>query len=282
MKRLISVIVSVYLLSVFLTVPSFSKESPDVDVSVPWSWMYSPISAVNEGFQIISFEGNNKVDLFLIPLQRQVGNIPEIWHLGLSMKKGDKLAFGISWTPGLIEDEMKGPRDENLIENRIPWGTYGAMAWKESMEIPQTLHWGIFYRPESDLLAEAGLSYTQWSRYSTDNNFSFNYGNQSLQDTLGIQLGLIYSLNQTMNIQAGYIFDPSPIGGGSSFRGYTPYDRHILRFGTGYRRGELDMSLSYMFLLYENSGQQTGSSASDPFMDEEDASQLELKVQYRF
>ena len=198
------------------------------------------------------------------------------------MKKGDKLAMGISWTPGLIEDEMKGPRDGSDLENRIPWGTYGSMAWKENMEMPQALHWGISYQPKSDMVAEAGLSYTQWSRYSTDNNFSLNSGNQSLQDTLGMPLGFIYSLNKTMNIQAGYIFDTSPIGGGSSFQGYTPYDRHVLRFGTGYRKGELDMSLSYMFLLYENSSAQTGSSASDPFMDEEDTSQLELKVKYRF
>ena len=72
MKRPISAIVSVFLLFVFLTVPSFSKESEDLAFSLPWSGLYSTISAVNEGFQIVSFEGNNKVDLFLIPLQRQV------------------------------------------------------------------------------------------------------------------------------------------------------------------------------------------------------------------
>ena len=85
--------------------------------------MYSSISAVNEGFQIISIEADETVEFFLIPLQRQEGKIPEIWHMGLSMKKGENLSMGISWSGRFGKEEIMGPRDENLLENRIPWGS---------------------------------------------------------------------------------------------------------------------------------------------------------------
>lgn len=282
MKRFVSVLVLMVLLFIFASVSSFSEEVSDVVLSVPWSGWYSTVSAVDEGFKVVYLEGRGNLDLYIIPIQVREGHVPEIWHMGLSMKKGDSLSMGFSWSGEFSEGETKGPRDESVIERSIPWGTYEAMAWKENNEMPSSLHWDILYQPEPDLVAEAGLSYTRWSRYDGDENSGLSSGRDALKDTLGMHFGLIYNLNKTMNIQAGYIFAPSPLEGTSSFSGYSPYDRHILRFGTGFRRGELDLRLSYMFLLYENSGQHTGSSASDPFLDEEDDKHLELKVRYRF
>lgn len=259
MKKSVLFLVMSLILAFLFVSPSFSEESTVSAENSPW-------------LEVYRLQGNAEIDIFLLSLGQDREDSPEVWQIGMTMRERDNMTIGLSWTEDLSPSDHKGPREEGETDFRIPWGTYAALAGQETMDIPSVIRWNVFYQPKPGLTAEAGLFYNRWSRY----------GDNGLEDTLGLQLGLVYDLNQTMNLQAGYIFDPSPADGGGSFLGSAPYDRHILRFGTGFRRGDLDLTLSYMFLLYEKNGAQLSSSMSDPFFEEEDDDHLELKVQYRF
>ncbi len=125
-----------------------------------------------------------------------------------------------------------------------------------SITTPDSVHFGVVYRPLENLSIETGLVFTAWSTYDA---LEINYDRASLgrqevtlekqwNDTWRFNVGVEYLPVDWVALRAGYVFDQSPIQKGYEDYALPANDRHLLSAGLGFAFSDFTLDLAYTYL----------------------------------
>ena len=137
------------------------------------------------------------------------------------------------------------------------------------LTLPPTAAAGLAFAPSPQLLLEANLMWTGWSSYD-----SLTVGYASLggeanatsatpklwEDSFTFRCGAAYEVNERLTYRAGYAFDQSPIPDQTRDPSLPGSDRHDLTTGIGYRLGDWNLDLAYLYAMLADSPSQQSST----------------------
>ena len=150
------------------------------------------------------------------------------FNLGLVYKLNDMWQFGLAYQSKRWMQTLQW----NTLPNFVPYGyangqmlTNGGMfdGYKVRMrlDMPQTVQFGVNFRPVNNLRVEADVKWINWSNVmdkvpvdgmATGNSWDFNWKNQWVY-----MLGVEYSPIQPLTLMAGFNYGKSPIPDGAAF-----------------------------------------------------------------
>jgi len=126
-----------------------------------------------------------------------------------------------------------------------------------SFKIPQSVNFGVAYRPIENLELEADGLWVNWSKFKeiriklpdmTDKVSPENYN-----DTFTVSVGVDYKLPAyNAAVRVGYIYDPTPIPAESLTAQLPDANRHDLTAGGSYSFGNYDVHLGLLWVLPES------------------------------
>ena len=126
-----------------------------------------------------------------------------------------------------------------------------------SFKVPQSVNFGVAYRPIENLELEADGLWVNWSKFKeiriklpdmTDKVSPENYN-----DTFTVSVGVDYKLPAyNAAVRVGYIYDPTPIPAESLTAQLPDANRHDLTAGGSYSFGDYDVHLGLLWVLPES------------------------------
>jgi long-chain fatty acid transport protein len=127
--------------------------------------------------------------------------------------------------------------------------------------LPDSLSAGLALYPMDNLSLELGFVYTRWSTYD---ELTINYSRppapgmdstttkKDWEDVWRLNAGLEYKALDWLDLRFGYTYDQSPIPDDTVDYLVPANNRHLFSFGPGFHFGNLDLDLSYTYLLIED------------------------------
>ncbi|MBD3237485.1 MAG: hypothetical protein GF330_12335 [Candidatus Eisenbacteria bacterium] len=140
-----------------------------------------------------------------------------------------------------------------------------------ALTLPPTVAAGLAYEPSPRLLLETNLMWTGWSHYDS---LSVTYGSLAgeqnvrsgtpklWEDSFTLRIGAAYTLSERLTYRAGYAFDQSPIPDATRDPSLPGSDRHDLTTGIGYRLGDWQLDLAYLYAMLADSPSEQRSAMS--------------------
>jgi long-chain fatty acid transport protein len=162
-----------------------------------------------------------------------------------------------------------------------------------SVRLPQQLTAGISYQVSAPLIMEAGIRWEGWSAFKdlkvTQDNGQFVPPSQrNWHDTLGMNVGGKYRLNDTTALMAGYIYGHNAVPGYTFDPSIPDSDTHIFCVGTDLSYQKFRVALAYAYQYYVD--RTKNNSVGFPFLPpnyangeyESDAHLLSVEFGYKF
>lgn len=222
---------------------------------------------------VISFEQKS------VLLAPAIGAVPskqyQISGSGISWGGNFSLLYKPEWAEkwalgALYRSKVKQNLDGRIRTNGWALGTIMDADAKGSIALPDSLSAGISFRPTEKWTFETGIVGTFWSAYDQilieykDNETAPTIHNQKkYKDTIRVNVGAEYQVNQNWAVRAGYVFDQSPVNDSAMDTLVPVDDRHIANVGLGYQTDtwSVDASYSHIFStpLNGTSNTQSGS-----------------------
>lgn len=126
-----------------------------------------------------------------------------------------------------------------------------------SIALPDSIAFGLAFKPTDDLILEAGITGTFWSSYD---QIMIEYKNddparapiidkKNYRDVYRLNFGVEYKLNPAWAVRAGYVFDKSPINVHAMDTLVPADDRHIVSGGVGYEKDRYGIDVAYAHLF---------------------------------
>ncbi|NCC25623.1 MAG: transporter [Deltaproteobacteria bacterium] len=124
--------------------------------------------------------------------------------------------------------------------------------------LPDSWSAGVAIYPLENLSLELGAVYTRWSSYE---DLTIKYDQTPVpgmtstttkkdwKDVWRFNAGLEYKALDWLDLRFGYIFDQSPIPDDTIDYLVPANDRHLFSFGPGFHFGNMDLDLSYTYLM---------------------------------
>ena len=183
---------------------------------------------------------------------------------GSSVAPGFNLAahykFNDQWAAGLTYRSRVTQRVHGDLEfDRKTVATpYGNMEFPNSrlhgnLHLPDTISFGLTWRPSEDLSFEAGTVYTAWSSYRSLNIHTNEYGTQyspkNWRDSWGFNFSGEYKALDWLTLRGGYVYETSPMQD-STCDYMTPSNgRHRITAGVGFNWDQWTLDLAYGYLI---------------------------------
>lgn len=127
---------------------------------------------------------------------------------------------------------------------------------KGSINLPDSISTGVSFQATDKWLLEAGVVGTFWSSYD---QITIEYKDQETaptihnrkeyQDTIRVNFGTEYNLNEAWALRAGYVFDKSPINDSAMDTLVPVDDRHIVSVGFGYKAETWSADFAYAHIF---------------------------------
>ena len=183
---------------------------------------------------------------------------------GSSIAPGFNLAahytFNDQWAAGLTYRSRVTQRVHGDLEfdNKNVATPYGNKPFPNSrlhgnLHLPDTISFGLTWRPIEDLSFEAGTVYTVWSSYRSLNIHTAEYGTEysakNWRDTWGFNFSGEYKALDWLTLRAGYVYETSPMQD-STCDYMTPSNgRHRITAGVGFNWDQWTLDLAYGYLI---------------------------------
>lgn len=183
---------------------------------------------------------------------------------GSSIAPGFNLAahytFNDQWAAGLTYRSRVTQRVHGDLEfdNKNVATPYGNKPFPNSrlhgnLHLPDTISFGLTWRPIEDLSFEAGTVYTVWSSYRSLNihtaEYDTEYSAKNWRDTWGFNFSGEYKALDWLTLRAGYVYETSPMQD-STCDYMTPSNgRHRITAGVGFNWDQWTLDLAYGYLI---------------------------------
>ena len=161
------------------------------------------------------------------------------WAAGLTYRSRVKQAVR-----GHLEFENKNPLPGVHLPNSDLHG---------NLNLPDTISFGVMWKPMETLSFEAGTVYTVWSNYRSLNIHVDDYGTayspKNWRDTWGFNVSAEYKALDWLTLRGGYVFETSPMKD-STCDYMTPSNgRHRITAGVGFNWDQWTVDLAYGYLI---------------------------------
>lgn len=184
-------------------------------------------------------------------------------NIGVLVQARDNLRIGVTWRSGIEFDiEAKADLEVPAAVTAASGGLIQSYTFdgKSTVSLPQILGGGIAFQPTPPLTLLADINWINWSVYeSLDFDFSPDVaylpdtkGPRNWDDTITLRCGAEYQIGEQYRVQAGYVFDQSPIPDATLGPELPTGDRHGITLGAGFEVGRLTIDLAYMHLFVED------------------------------
>jgi long-chain fatty acid transport protein len=140
---------------------------------------------------------------------------------------------------------------------------------KTSITLPRQVTAGVAYHVTDPLILEAGIRWEGWSAFkeldlSLDSGITANQ-QRKWHDTLGVNFGGKYRLNETVSLLAGYIYGSNAVPSYTFDPSIPDSDTHIFCFGSDLNFNPFKVGLSYAYQYYQDRNKNNAVGASlDP------------------
>jgi long-chain fatty acid transport protein len=142
---------------------------------------------------------------------------------------------------------------------------------KTSVTLPRQVTAGVAYHVTDPLILEAGLRWEGWSAFkeldlSLDSGFAVPPQQRKWHDTLGMNVGGKFRLNETVSLLAGYIYGSNAVPSYTFDPSIPDSDTHIFCFGSdlNFKPFKVGVSYAYQYYTDRNKNNQIGASPFDP------------------
>ncbi len=139
------------------------------------------------------------------------------FNAGIHFQANEELSIGLTHRSQVDVEVTDGDADftvDPALASSFPDGKFSA-----TLPLPATTTLGIAYKVNEDLLVSVEGSFVQWSEYKSL-DFDFKTETASLQDSKNprnyedamiFRVGAQYSLNEMIDVRAGFYYDQTPI-----------------------------------------------------------------------
>jgi long-chain fatty acid transport protein len=174
------------------------------------------------------------------------------YNLGVLWKIKRELSLGVSYRSG-IDLKLEG----DLHFSGAPFQNTGG---KTTINLPPQIFTGLAYQVNDNLIVEIGGRWEGWSRYKelkidleqpvagqdtiiTEKNW---------KDTLAFNTGARYSVNPTMDILLGYLYEDNPVPDDTFEPSVSASEKHMLSLGAAKRFGRVKTAITYLYGKYKD------------------------------
>lgn len=186
-----------------------------------------------------------KKDVKLSPNHQQMltgSNIAPGFNLAAHYKFNDEWAAGLTYR-SRVKQAVRG-HVEFKNKNSDLHG---------NLNLPDTISFGVMWKPMETLSFEAGAVYTVWSNYRSLNihvdDYGTTYSPKNWRDTWGFNVSAEYKALDWLTLRGGYVFETSPMKD-STCDYMTPSNgRHRITAGVGFNWDQWTVDLAYGYLI---------------------------------
>ncbi len=180
---------------------------------------------------------------------------------GTSIAPGFNLAahykFNDEWAAGLtyrsrVKQSVSGHLEFDN-KNPFPGVNLANSDLTGNLHLPDTISFGVTWKPTDELSLEAGTVYTVWSNYRSLNINTEKYGTQyspkNWRDTWAINVSAEYKALDWLTLRGGYVYETSPMKDNTCDYMTPSNGRHRITTGVGFNWDRWTVDLAYAYLV---------------------------------
>ena len=216
------------------------------------------------------------------------------YNLGVLWKIKKGLSLGISYRSD-IDLELEGD-----VHHDIPSGTHPLIKanlpnteGKTTINLPPQVFTGLAYQLNDDLIVEIGGRWEGWSRYKKlkiDLDQPIAGVNPYIEkkdwkDTLTFNTGVRYSVDSTLDILLGYLYEDNPVPNDTFDPSVPASEKHMWSLGVAKKFGRVNTAITYLYGKYKDRNKDNlvgGSTANANGEYEQDTHMLGISVNVEF
>lgn len=269
------------------------SELTTYDINPAVSWRVIPSLTVAAGLDVILLDATLERQIpsvaFFLPPGADIGQkfkgdgTGVGFNVGLAYDVTDTVTVGASYRSETRVD-INGHSSTSL--GVTPLDSPG----KSSVKLPQQVTAGISYRPMEPLVVEAGIRWEGWSAFK-ELNVNLESGapvppsERNWHDTLGMNVGAKYRVNDTVALMGGYIYGENAVPDSTFDPSIPDSDTHIFCTGAEFSLQRAKLALSYAYQHYvDRTKNNTIGAPFDPANGryKSDAHLVAVSLGYRF
>jgi long-chain fatty acid transport protein len=214
------------------------------------------------------------------------------YNLGVLWKIKRDLSLGVSYRSG-IDLKLEGDVNFSGVPAGVPLKNTGG---KTTINLPPQIFTGITYQVNDNLIVEIGGRWEGWSRYKELKlDFDQPVGGENShiieknwKDTLSFNTGARYSVDPTLDIFLGYLYEDNPVPDDTFEPSIPASEKHMWSLGAAKKFGRVDVAITYLYGKYndrdkDNSvGLETGATEIANGEYEQDTHMLGVSVNVEF
>jgi long-chain fatty acid transport protein len=175
---------------------------------------------------------------------------------------GTGVGFNVAAAYDITDDATIGVSYRSEVEVDIDgrsstWAKFSPFDTKghTSVRLPQQLTAGVSYRVIEPLIVEAGMRWEGWSSFrelkiTLDNGQFAPPSERNWHDTIGVNFGGTYKLNDKVALKAGYIYGENAVPNSTFDPSIPDSDTHIFCLGTDLNYQPFRIALAYAWQHY--------------------------------
>jgi len=169
-----------------------------------------------------------------------------------AFKPSDDVSIGLNYRSSVVLDAKYGSATFNnvpeFLSDRL--STTGISA---KLPMPAELGVGVSFKPFKKMLVAIDYNYTYWNIYEElkidfRNGLPSSVSDKSYKNTSTYRFGAEYTVNDKINVRAGYYYDQSPLTA-EHFSPETPsLNSNNYTFGIGYQMKKIAIDFSFLYI----------------------------------
>ena len=210
--------------------------------------------------------------------------------MGVLWKIKRDLSLGVSYRSG-IDLKLEGDVNFSGVPAGVPLKNTGG---KTTINLPPQIFTGIAYQVNDNLIVEIGGRWEGWSRYKELKlDFDQPVGGENShiieknwKDTLSFNTGARYSVDPTLDIFLGYLYEDNPVPDDTFEPSIPASEKHMWSLGAVKKFGRVDVAITYLYGKYKDRdksnsvGAEFGLNANGKY--EQDTHMLGVSVNVEF
>ena len=213
------------------------------------------------------------------------------YNLGVLWKIKKGLSLGISYRSG-IDLELEG--DVNFSDvHALAAANFPNTGGKTEVNLPPQVFTGLAYQVNDNLVVEIGGRWEGWSRYKelklyVDQPVAGQDAiiiEKNWKDTLSFNTGARYSVDPTLNIFLGYLYEDNPVPDDTFEPSIPASEKHMWSLGAAKKFGRVHAAITYLYGKYKDRDKDNlvgGSTANANGKYEQDTHMLGVSVNVGF
>ena len=183
-------------------------------------------------------------------------------NIALHYKPSDTWAFGLTYKSRVRQSISGDAKFSRQPAVPLPDTFFEDTSASGTITLPDSLGFGVMFRPFEKLTLEGNAIYTFWSTYDElkinfgdplnplDPDSDVTQADKKWKDVWRFQFGAEYDLTELIDLRLGYVYDQIPDR--DRYADYmTPTShRHIINTGIGFSWEKLSLDLSYSYLWF--------------------------------